>query len=57
MVRISVVDINGRMIRSEQINCGIDCCKYIDVNNLAQGTYFIRIIGENINSVRKLIVR
>ncbi len=56
-VRISVVDINGRTVASETLECGADCQKAMDVNNLAQGTYFVRITGENINMVKKLVVR
>jgi len=29
----------------------------MDVENLAQGTYFVRITGEQVNLVKKLIVR
>ena len=56
-VEISVVDMNGRIITSEAIECGVDCEKRLDVAGLAQGTYFVRVLGDNINSVRKLIVR
>jgi hypothetical protein len=29
----------------------------MDVERLAQGAYFVRITGENVNMVKKLIVR
>ena len=29
----------------------------IDVSELAQGAYFVRITGEQVNAIRKLIVR
>ena len=57
LVEISIVDMNGRLLQTETLECGSNCEKRIDVDNLAQGTYFVRILGNNINSVRKLIVR
>ena len=56
-VNISVVDMNGRTVTSEDVECGSECEKRIDVAGLAQGTYFVRVLGDDINSVRKLIVR
>ncbi len=29
----------------------------MDVNNLSQGAYFVRITGDNTNMVKKLVVR
>ena len=57
MVRITVVDINGRTVATEAIECNADCQKTLDVDSLAQGTYFVRIAGENVNMVKKLVVR
>ena len=56
-VRIAVVDMNGREVTSETLDCSGDCAKTMSVDNLAQGAYFVRITGENANLVRKLIVR
>ena len=56
-VEISVVDMNGRIIMSEAMECGNDCEKRMDIDGLAQGTYFVKVISDGINSVRKLIVR
>ena len=56
-VRIAVVDMNGREVTSETLDCSGDCAKTMSVDNLAQGAYFVRITGENANMVRKLIVR
>jgi hypothetical protein len=56
-VRITVVDMNGRTVASETIDCSSDCEKTLDVDNLSQGAYFVRITGENVNMIRKLIVR
>ena len=56
-VTISIVDMNGRTIANESMECGSECEKRLDVAGLSQGTYFVRVIGDNVNSVRKLIVR
>ena len=56
-VRITVVDMNGRTVASETIDCSSDCEKTLDVDNLSQGAYFVRITGENVNMIRKLIVK
>ena len=56
-VKIAVVDMNGRTVASELLECSSDCTKTMDVDRLAQGAYFVRITGENVNMVKKLIVR
>ena len=56
-VKIEVVDINGRAVASETLECGTDCVKALEVDHLAQGTYFVRITTDGTNMVRKLIVR
>lgn len=57
LVKIDIVDINGRTVVSHSMECTGDCVKKMDVNTLAQGAYFVRISGENINMVKKLIVK
>ncbi|MCR5064731.1 MAG: T9SS type A sorting domain-containing protein, partial [Bacteroidales bacterium] len=54
---VTVVDMNGRVVKSETMWCNDDCTLHIDVKNLALGTYFIRFSCENLNIVRKLIVK
>jgi hypothetical protein len=56
-VKIEVVDMNGRTVASETLECSSDCVKTMDVNNLSQGAYFVRITGDNTNMVKKLVVR
>jgi hypothetical protein len=56
-VKIAVVDMNGRTVASDILECSADCTKTFDVNRLAQGAYFVRITGDNVNMVKKLIVR
>ena len=57
VVRITVVDMNGRTARSETLECSGDCQKTMEVDGLAQGAYFVRITGDQVNIVRKLVVR
>ena len=57
LVKIAVVDMNGRTVASETLECNSDCVKTMDVDKLAQGAYFVRITGQEINMVRKLIIR
>lgn len=57
MIEVSVVDINGRTVRTESLQCDTDCVKKMNVEDLTQGAYFVRIVGENVNMVKKLIVR
>ena len=56
-VKIAIVDMNGRTVASETMECASDCVKTMDVENLAQGAYFVRITGESVNMVKKLVVR
>ena len=51
---VTVVDIDGRVSGEWRTANGE---LTIDVSSLAQGTYFVRIVGEQTNAVRKLIVR
>lgn len=57
MVKIDIVDINGRTVVSDNLQCDTDCVKTMNVESLSQGAYFVRIVGEEVNMVKKLIVR
>ena len=57
LVRISVVDMNGRVVATDELACSADCTKQMSVQGLAQGTYFVHIVGDSVNIVRKLVVR
>ena len=56
-VKIEVVDMNGRAVATETLECSSDCTKTMDVDHLSHGAYFVRITSDNVNMVRKLIVR
>ena len=49
--------MSGRTVATETLECSADCVKTMEVDNLSQGAYFVRITADNTNMVRKLIVR
>ena len=51
---VTVVDMNGRETGKWTV---VDGTLTIDVTEMAQGAYFVRIVGEQVNAIRKLIVR
>ena len=53
-VNVQIVDMNGRVMMEQQGNAQ---SFRFDVSSLAQGAYFVRMTGENINAVRKLVVK
>ena len=54
MATVTVVDMNGRESGKWTVTDGT---LTIDVTSMAQGAYFVRIVGEQVNAIRKLIVR
>ena len=56
-VSITIVDMNGRTVMSDSMECEGGCTKSIEVSGLAQGAYFVRVSGDNLNMVKKLIVK
>ena len=56
-VRIAVVDVNGREVIGETIECSANCEKRMDIDGLTQGAYFVRVTGEQGTIVRKLMVK
>ena len=55
-VVVSVVDMSGRLRVSREVECGGGNEVNVRVDYLEKGTYFVRVLGDDINSVRKLIV-
>ena len=53
---VTVVDMNGRVVTTVETQPAASDIT-IDVTNMAQGAYFVRIVGEQVNAIRKLIVR
>ena len=56
-VSITIVDMNGRTVKTGTMSCEGDCTKRMDVSGLAQGAYFVRVSGEGVNQVKKLVVK
>ena len=52
--QVSVIDMSGRTVMTSTMEGD---SAQLNVSKLAQGTYFVRINGENISTVRKLVVR
>ena len=51
---VTVVDMNGRENGKWTVSDGT---LTIDVSQMSQGAYFVRIVGEQVNAIRKLLVR
>lgn len=56
-VTITIVDMNGRTVATESMSCEGECTKRVEVSGLAQGAYFVRVSGEGMNHVKKLLVK
>ena len=56
-VNVAVLDMNGRVVMSDSMECDGEAVKSLNVESLAQGAYFVRIYGDDFNSIQKLIVR
>ena len=52
-VIIKVTDINGQIIFNKEHNSSIE---QIDVSNYQKGIYFIKIVGQDIIKVEKMII-
>ena len=57
MVVITVVDMDGRPVSTATVECGVDCAKRLDLDNLPGGAYFVRIQGDGVDVVKKLVVK
>ena len=54
---VTVVDMNGREVYTQALKQSSNQTITIDVTGYAQGAYFVRITGDRVNAIRKLIVR
>ncbi|MBQ0113042.1 MAG: T9SS type A sorting domain-containing protein [Bacteroidales bacterium] len=55
-VEITISDINGKIIDSEDFTCDASCTKHLNLKNLTPGTYFIGIKSETNSTTRKIII-
>ena len=54
---VSIVDMNGREVHTQAIKHSSNQTITLDLTGYAQGAYFVRITGEQQNTIRKLIVK
>ena len=54
---IEIVDLAGRTLHAESLQCAGACQKPLSIEDLAPGAYFVRIVSNNVNTIKKLIVR
>ena len=54
---VTVVDMNGREVHTQTIKHSSNQTITLDLTGYTQGAYFVRIVGERINAIRKLIVK
>ena len=52
--QLNVIDMSGRTVMTTTLENG---SAQLNVAKLAKGTYFVRISGDQISTVRKLIVK
>ncbi len=57
MVTVTIVDMNGRTVSTATLECSGDCEKMMNVTDLAAGSYFVRLQGNEFNAVKKLIIK
>ena len=56
LVHVSLVDVYGHVLTTDEVSCSNGCTHQIDVRGLAKGIYFVRINTSSQSIVRKLIV-
>ncbi len=56
-VTVTIVDMNGRTVSTYTMVCNGDCEKMMNVENLAAGSYFVRLQGNGLNTVKKLVIK
>ena len=54
---VTVVDMNGREVYTQALKQSSNQTITIDVSSMSQGAYFVRITGDRVNAIRKLIVK
>ncbi len=56
-VTMTIVDMNGRTVSTTTMECAGDCEKMMNVDGLAAGSYFVRLQGNGLNAVKKLVIK
>ncbi len=55
-LKMSIVDINGKILYSDVFHADKELLKTIHVNYFSKGMYFLRIQGNNLNKTMKIII-
>ena len=57
-ISVQVLDLLGREVRHEMVDCPSNCKKNIDIGSLSSGAYIVRITSRNLPPIiRRLIIR
>ncbi|MFZ4783716.1 MAG: T9SS type A sorting domain-containing protein, partial [Armatimonadaceae bacterium] len=56
-VRVEVLNALGQIVQTQQIGQVNELSQHLDLNNLAQGTYFIRVTVDGTIAVRRVMVQ
>jgi hypothetical protein len=57
LVNVAIISLDGRTVQSYVKECPSDCPMVLVVENLAKGTYLVRVYNEKINVARKFSVQ
>lgn len=55
-VKVEIIDISGRTRHSQMLAPGTETTM-LPASELTPGAYFVRVVGDDLNSVKKLVVR
>lgn len=57
-MHIDIIDMNGRKVATQTCEAERGAMRVrLDLSRLTNGAYFVRIYGDNLNIVKKLVVR
>lgn len=56
-ITIAIMDMSGRQVLQRHLSCSTEYTFRLNVHDFAKGVYFVRVTGDNINTVRKMIVK
>ncbi len=56
-IDITIVDMHGRRVYNSTWECNGDCEQQLNIANLVSGSYFVRLQGNGLNTVKKLVVK
>ncbi len=57
IVSVTIVDMTGRTVSTSSLECSGDCEKLMNVTDLAAGSYFVRLQGNGLDTVKKLVIK